>query len=63
MTLTSFVIYRDFCTLMLNSMGFIIREIHRKVMEAAAAVPHENDDCVRIPAHTDENKAVLPLGP
>ena len=48
---------------MLYSKGFIIQEIHREAVEAAAAVPHENDDCVKIPAHTDENKAVLPLGP
>ena len=59
----SFVIYRYLCTLMLYSKGFIIQEIHREAVEAAAAVPHENDDCVKIPAHTDENKAVLPLGP
>ena len=48
---------------MLYSKGIIIQEIHRKLTEAAAAVPHENDDCVRTPAHTDENKAALPLGP
>jgi len=38
---------------MLYRKGFITKEIHRKSVEAVAAVPYQNDDCVKIPAHTD----------
>ena len=38
---------------MLYKKGFIFEEIYRKAVEAAAAVPHQHEDCEGIPAHTD----------
>ena len=38
---------------MLYKKDFIIEEIYRKAVEAAAAVPHQHGDREGIPAHTD----------